>query len=131
MQARSQLRYKVAIWEGSANPAANVRSSGQLAEILPAAGVGERGWQCQQAGASAGEIRPAAWLSGWQGGGAVGSEITLHRCANSSSAQHLCPHPRSSIPPLRSTAGLTDACKSSRGQCAAPRSLKSDQNNHR
>lgn len=85
--------------------------------------------RCQRRGNQAGCL--AAWLSGWQGGGAVGSEITLHRCANSSSAQHLCPHPRSSIPPLRSTAGLTDACKSSRGQCAAPRSLKSDQNNHR
>lgn len=43
MQARSQLCYEVAIWERSANPAANVRSSGQLAEILPAAGVGEKG----------------------------------------------------------------------------------------
>lgn len=82
MQARSQLHYKVAIWERSANPAVNVRSRGQLAEILPAAGVGEKGWRCQQASASIGEIRPAAWLSSWQGGCTVGSGITLHHCAN-------------------------------------------------
>lgn len=43
MQARSQLCYKVAIWARSAKPAANVRSWGQLAEILPAVGVGEGG----------------------------------------------------------------------------------------
>ncbi|CAB1454155.1 unnamed protein product [Pleuronectes platessa] len=89
MQARSQLCYKAAIWERSANPAANVRSRGRRTERLPAAGgrggAGGAGW-CQPASASAGEIRPAARLLG----SVLGSGITLHRCANSSSAQHLC-----------------------------------------
>lgn len=131
MQARSQLRYKVAIWERSANPAANVRSSGQLAEILPAAGVGERGWRCQQAGASAWEIRPAAWLSGWQDGCAVGSGITLHRCANSSSAQHLCPPPSLQSLPFARRQDSQMLAKLQRTARSSPLSLKSDQNNHR
>ena len=74
--------------------------------------------RCQRRGNQAGCL--AAWLSGWQGGCAVGLEITLHRCANSSSAQHLCPHPLSSIPPLRSTAGLTDACKAPEDSAQLP-----------
>lgn len=92
---------------------ANSRRSCQLREWE------RRGWRCQQVGASAGEIRPAAWLSGWQGGSAVGSGIALHRCAYSRSAQHLCP-PLLSIPPLCSTAGLTDACKAPEDSAQLP-----------
>lgn len=123
MQARSQLRYKVAIWERSANPAANVRSSGQLAEILPAAGVGERGWRCQQAGASAGEIRPAAWLLGWVAGREAARLAWGSRCtAVQTRARHnTCVLPSHPSPSLD---GRTHRClQSSRGQRTAPRSL--------
>lgn len=128
-RCKHRASYKVAIWERSASPAANVRSSGQLTTILPAAGERareseRRGWQCQQVGGSTGEIRPTAWLSGWQGGCTVGSGITLHRCADSGTEQHLCPPPNS-------TAGLTDACKAPEDTHSFLLSLKSDQNNHR
>lgn len=65
----------------------------------------------------------AAWLSGWQGGCVVVSGITLHRCANSSSAQHLCPPPPLYHPSL-SLDGRTHRCsQSSRAQRTAPCSL--------
>lgn len=145
MQARKPaFRYKVAIWERSANPRSKrqeLRPTRRDPASCRECGERERAWQCQQAAASAGEIRPAAlaaWLSGWQGGCAVGSGITLHHCANSSSAQHLCPPPPH-LPylpslPLHSLDGRSHRCsQSSREQRTAlpllP--LKSDQNNHR
>lgn len=74
MQAPSQPGYTASIWERSANLAAHVRSSGQLASILPAAGVGEEGLavpagRCQHRGNQAGCLaeRLAARLSGWRG----------------------------------------------------------------
>lgn len=71
MQAWSQLRYNVAIWERSANPAANVRSSGQLNENPASCRSGREGlavpagW-CQRRGNQAGCL--AAWLLGWVAG---------------------------------------------------------------
>lgn len=125
-QERRQLfRYEVAICERSAKP----RGERQEPETnsLPAAGKRERrvGGASRPVPAGRGKSGPAARMSGWQGGCAAGSGITLHRCANSSSARHLCPpppipspslplripSPPPRIPPHRSTAGLTDACK--------------------
>lgn len=107
---------------------ANSQSSCQLRE-WEREGLAVPAGRCQRRGNQAGCL--AAWLSGWQGGCAVGSGITLHRCANSSSAQHLCPPaplPLYQLPPIPppSLHGRTHRCLQS-----SPLSLKSDQNNHR
>lgn len=122
MQAQSQLRYKVAIWERSANPEANVRSSGQLAKILPAAGVGEKGLalpagRCQRRGNQAGCL--AEWLAGrlrgWLG------DRVAPLCILSLGTT---PVPSPSFHPSPLLDGRTHRClQSSRGQRTASRSL--------
>lgn len=122
MQAQSQFRYKVAIWERSANPTANVRSSGQLAKILPAAGVGEKGLavpagRCQRRGNQAGCL--AEWLAGrlrgWLG------DRVAPLCILSLGTT---PVPSPSFHPSPSLDGRTHRClQSSRGQRTASRSL--------
>lgn len=86
-----------------------------------------RGRQRQQVGGSTGEIRPTAWLSGWQGGCTVGSGITLHRCADSGTEQHLCPPRPHHLTQRQDSQMLAKLQRTHTASC----SLKSDQNNHR
>lgn len=130
-QAWSQLCYKVAIWERSANPTANVRSWGQHAEILPAVGMGERGWRCQQAR----EIRPAAWLLGLVAGRAAAWLAQGSRCtAVQTRARHntcVSPSPPLISLPFAQRQDSQMLAKLQRTAHSSTLPLKSDQNNHR
>ncbi|KAK9538441.1 hypothetical protein VZT92_003610 [Zoarces viviparus] len=125
MQERSQLfRYEVAIWERSAKPRGerqepetNSRRRCQLR------GNGREGLPVP---AGRGKSGPAARMSGWQGGCAAGSGITLHRCANSSSAPVPPPHPLPSLPIARRQ-GSQMLAKLQRTAHSSTLSLKSDQ----
>lgn len=118
MQAQSQIHYKVAIWERSANPAVNVRSWGQLAEILPAVGVGEKGWRASRPVPALGK---SGRLLGWVAGRVAARLARGSRCTTvqTRARQNTCVLPPSSLLDGRTHRWL----QSSRGQCTALCSL--------
>lgn len=90
------------------------------------------GWRCQEAGASAGEIRPAAWLSGRAAAQGLAHESRCSALQTEARHKHLCPPPLlTPIPLLARRQDSQMLAKLQRTPHSSSLSLKSDQNNHR
>lgn len=131
-----QLELKLKEWckRGASSKPVSLQG-GHLGEVCQPHGkrqeLGPTGGEAASCGSGSGPV-PAPGKSGRLLGWAAGSGITLHRCVNSSSAQHLCPPPF--LPSLLFLAPRQDSqmlAKLWRTARSSPLSLMSDQNNHR